>query len=427
MYELKSPLVEPYFYVIGMILAAFLFIAIKHIVNNSPFVRNLIQRKVTKDIYQKIFHGSREALMTLDGRTGQFTYANETTLNLFGFKDLDEFCKTTPWELSPKFQADGVESQLKALQVVRKAFDEGHNFFHWIHQRLDGKLIHCSVHLTHVVNGSDDFLIANVRDITEELRIKEDYQAEKKVFSHRERLADIGELASGVAHEINNPLMILRGYSNNLERRVSENSEVISSEELRKFLTRVEYATDRIHKIVRGLGNFSRIDDGDHKAFDVMEAVTESCNMIKGIYRSDGIHIELLPTPKVKGLETFGNRHEFQQVLMNLISNAKDAVRDQDEKRITIKASLYADGQNLILDISDTGHGFSEGVREKIFDPFFTTKPVGKGTGIGLAKVKSILTEMGAHIHVDSTPGKGTTFSLKIPCYLDDTDGLSES
>jgi|GEM_PF-4973928 len=254
--------------------------------------------------------------------------------------------------------------------------------------------------------------IAMSNDITEKIEAERDYKRQKSIAAHSARLASIGKLAAGVGHEINNPLAILKGYLTIALRKL-ENSSGKDVFEMRSYLTKCDKVVSRIENIVNGLRAFSRNDSLIQISFDPLSAIQETYNMIHEIYKKDGFVLNLIYDKTDPSVEVRGNLGNFQQVLMNLIANAKDAVASNEIKEITIRYALKDD--QVLIDVQDNGTGVPEDIIDEIFDPFFTTKDVNEGTGIGLSLVHNFTQEMGGDLSVKSEAGRHTTFTINLP------------
>jgi signal transduction histidine kinase len=239
------------------------------------------------------------------------------------------------------------------------------------------------------------------------LELEKQLQKEKALNFQNAKLASIGELAAGVAHEINNPLSIATGYLMTIEKDPSFELPEKHAAKIEK----IQVAHVRIKNIVRGLKNFSRKDEEEHVLFSLSEILEESVLFVQEIYSKQGIQID---ADFEKDLHISGHRGEVQQVIMNLFSNARDAVLDNlGDKKIEVK--LYSVDDEVFLTIRDNGCGIQNEVKEQIFDPFFTTKGVNKGTGIGLSITHKIIKEHGGKIEVQSERNKYTIFQLIFP------------
>ena len=254
-------------------------------------------------------------------------------------------------------------------------------------------------------------IFAVVFDVTREVSMRQDLEHQRRLTLRQAKLASIGELAAGVGHEINNPLSVIKGFAHTLAQKAKDQS--LNPGNGAQYLDKMLLAIDQIDVIVSELRSFSREDPAASEDFDPISALDHSIKLLKDIYEKDGVHLEcFLETKKGEFLLT-GFRGRLQQVVMNLLANAKDAVENSKEK--VIQVSALCKEHQLIIRVKDTGHGIPEGICEKIFDPFFTTKGLKKGTGIGLALVHSFILEMKGSIALEKTSPQGTSFLIHLP------------
>jgi C4-dicarboxylate-specific signal transduction histidine kinase len=222
-----------------------------------------------------------------------------------------------------------------------------------------------------------------------------------------EKLASIGMLTAVIAHEVNNPLTVVKGYVERLEEYKGGNpTDAMFDKAIKKIGT----ATETIEGIVSGLKNYVRTDDSSNKPISVNNTIQGSIDLVAFLYKKEFVDIETQfcdVDPYVKG-----NIGKLQQVIMNLLSNAKDAMEGREEKKITVSTKSLTDA--VQIEVSDTGCGIEKDSLSKIFDKFYTTKPVGQGTGLGLDIIKSIIEDMGGSIKVESEFKEGTTFILSF-------------
>jgi PAS domain S-box-containing protein len=245
-----------------------------------------------------------------------------------------------------------------------------------------------------------------------QLEIKNELELQKKMTLHHSKLASLGELAAGVGHEINNPLAIVMG-----QMELLKNDIKTKSIEAEKTLVRIEKslnAIQRISVIVKGLRNFSRLDESEKKSFDISEMLHETILMLEDLYKSDGISI---CTSIKENCIVHGNKGRLQQLIVNLLTNAKDAVKKSPVKRITVQA--LEQNQYIHITIEDSGPGIPSDLADKIFDPFYTTKDVNEGTGIGLALSMSIASESGGSLSLLNPGSPGAQFLLSLPICLE--------
>lgn len=267
-----------------------------------------------------------------------------------------------------------------------------------------------------------------------------------------EKMSSLGQLVAGVAHEINNPVNFIHGNLNHLQNytedlldfvqlyqqhypqpiaEIEEKAEEIDlaflQEDLTKILTSMNIGTDRIRQIVLSLRNFSRMDESEFKAVDIHEGLDSTLMILQHRLKesNDRPAIEVIRDyDQLPIVQCYPG--QLNQVFMNLLTNAIDALEENNEKRslqdikthpsqITIRTSAI-DHQWIEIEIADNGVGIPEEVRERIFDPFFTTKPIGKGTGMGLSISYQIVVEKhGGKLECHSKPNQGAQFVMQIP------------
>jgi two-component system NtrC family sensor kinase len=227
------------------------------------------------------------------------------------------------------------------------------------------------------------------------------------------RLASIGELAAGIAHEINNPVAIMVQEAGWID-------DLLSHEDLREADTRLEIERavrqicsqgDRCKDITYKLLSFARKTDPTVRKVDISAVVEEVLGLMSQKTRYANVRVE---SSLASGLPPVSaSPSELQQVLLNLVNNAVDAI-GPGGGTVTIRTRL--EGAELVIEVEDTGSGIAPANLPRIFDPFFTTKPVGQGTGLGLSICYGIVDKMGGRIEVDSELEKGTTFTVHLPC-----------
>ncbi len=223
------------------------------------------------------------------------------------------------------------------------------------------------------------------------------------------KLAAVGTLAAGVAHELNQPLMIIRGYAQELlgDRRITD-------EEIRDDLWRIEAQTTRMTAIINHLRDFSRESKGKREITDLNRVVEDALIFLGQQLKRGNVAImrELHPALPMVRIDPL----QIEQVLLNLITNARDAMESTGMGTITIRTDVVS-GDRVALSVTDTGPGIPDEIRTRIFDPFFTTKEVGKGTGLGLSICHGIIEEHGGDLSMESpaVDGRGARFTMILP------------
>ena len=217
-----------------------------------------------------------------------------------------------------------------------------------------------------------------------------------------ERIAELGTLASGMAHEIGTPMNVILGRAEYLLQRTAD-------EGMKKGLATIVTQVERITKVMNQLLAFARRRAPERRAVDLGEIVDDSLEMFQERIVHSRITVEKSIEANMPPVHA--DRDQLIQVLINLVINSLHAMPEEGRLRL----SLVREGTHVCLGVSDTGHGMPEEIRSKVFDPFFTTKDFGKGTGLGLTVVKGIIEEHGGTIAVESVVDKGTTFWIRLP------------
>lgn len=234
----------------------------------------------------------------------------------------------------------------------------------------------------------------------------------------QEKMASVGQLAAGVAHEINTPLGIILGYAQLMKDDFPEESEE------KQNLVIIERQTKTCRKIVADLLKFSRQSYSEKTDFNINEILEDIISVTGHSLEMDRIEID---SDLAHDLPTIpGDPEKLRQVFFNLINNAHQAMTDGG--KITIKTSVSADREKITCSISDTGPGIKEEIIDKIFDPFFTTKAVGKGTGLGLSVSYGIIKDHDGEIMVESPAhnDSGTAFHIQLPCCKPEGDTVKK-
>ena len=248
------------------------------------------------------------------------------------------------------------------------------------------------------------------KDITEKKNAEKLKEEMNKKLLHSTKLAAVGELAAGVAHEVNNPLSIIMGNLEIMKSKIQSDEGMTDS--LSKHLATITTAIDRIKSVIQGMKGLSRSESSAVEIWDANEIIRDNFNLINIIYEKEGIHLIMNYSNEKAYIKC--SKDQIQQVLLNLISNSRDALRNKKyHKNITINCKII--GRKVILAISDNGSGIPEHCRNKIFQSFFTTKPAGSGTGLGLSICQTIINDHGGSIDFESTINVGSTFFISLP------------
>jgi PAS domain S-box-containing protein len=235
-----------------------------------------------------------------------------------------------------------------------------------------------------------------------------DLKAMQETLVQAGKMAALGELAAGIAHELNQPLQGIRGYAQELQATLTG-----ASEEAQTFLKEIISNADKMAQIIQYLRTFTRKSVEDLEWVDLHTAVEEAFKMLSRQFHSRGIQIHREFAKDLPKL--YANPLQLEQVFINLSTNARDAIEASGRGTGNIWIRTRADGDFIEVTFRDDGAGMNERTKAKVFNPFFTTKEVGKGMGLGLSLSYGILTKIHASIVVESELGKGAQFVLRIP------------
>ncbi len=253
-------------------------------------------------------------------------------------------------------------------------------------------------------------IMGDLRETTQEMERREQELREKQEqLVQAGKLATLGELTTGVAHELNNPLNNIGLYVGNVIDRIRLGE--VGTEPLMGDLEKAMEQVRKATQIISHLRTFGRAARVSIELVDVDDVIERSLLLVQEQLRLRGIEVELELCPDE--LLVLANPIQLEQVFINLLTNARDALADSRRKTIRITSSR--DEERIRIAFSDTGPGIPRELQQRIFDPFFTTKEVGAGTGLGLSITYSILKEYGGEISVTGQPGKGATFVIELP------------
>ncbi|MBW1719330.1 MAG: hypothetical protein JRJ43_07165 [Deltaproteobacteria bacterium] len=271
----------------------------------------------------------------------------------------------------------------------------------------------CEVYKTHVgdetVQLADSFKhMVSKLDISE----KEIKKLEKRTqLIQASKMSTLGEMASGVAHELNQPLSVIRMGATFLSKMIDKDTK-IEDEELRTVIEQIVGQVDRAAAIINHMRDFARVGIKTTE-LDVNVPIRNILGILGQQFKVRDIAIELDLDDNLPHIMADSNK--LEQVLLNLVVNARDAIEEKGEPRGKMTISSFTDKERVAVSVSDTGNGIPEQVLDKIFEPFFTTKKVGTGTGLGLSISYGIVKDYGGTIDVKTEVGIGTTFLLKFP------------
>ncbi len=268
-----------------------------------------------------------------------------------------------------------------------------------------------------ILTGTDDELSTladSFNNMVESLqKQREQLDLTVKQLIHQEKFASLGEMAAGVAHEVGNPLSIIVGYSKMLVKKCANKDEKV-------LLKRISEAALRIDRLTRSLLLYSRPAVQQQQIVDINRIMDDSLAMVEHRFKEEkNYRVVKRLSPNVRTIT--GSKDKLQQVLVNLLINAFQAMPEGGVLTLSTENSLENDA--VLIEVSDTGAGIKPDHLSKIFDPFFTTKSPDRGTGLGLSITQRIITDHGGNIRVESVLDQGTTFFIQLPCESEESNG----
>ena len=371
----------------------------------SILERNRLRREaeVADAQFHALFDRSVDAIVI--HREGRFLEANPAALELLGVESFEQLAEMPLFDFVPKEEDQATAAARIAL--LAKGEVPGPPFELTI-RRVDGELRTVESMGVPVERADGLAALTLVRDVTERRRAR-------KQLMQAERLASVGSLAAGVAHELNNPLAYVIANLEVVEEEVDEFAGGSPSQRLREIQDAIREAregAEKARRIVRDLRTFSRVEEERRVPVDVHRLIDVAANMaLNEIRHRARLLKEYGDVPLVEADEA-----RLTQVLVNLLVNAAHAIPEGavDENEVTVRTDTDEQGRCRIR-VLDTGTGIPEEVRSRIFDPFFTTKPVGVGTGLGLSLSHSILESVGGTIEADNRAEGGAVFTISLP------------
>lgn len=251
-------------------------------------------------------------------------------------------------------------------------------------------------------------------DITNKKQQEKTIKKQQQQIVEQARLSSLGEMAGGIAHEINNPLAVISATMKTIRKMITRN--MVGTDDFNEALDDIDETVVRITNIVTGLKNISRDSTNDSfntcKITDIINDVLPLCS---AKFKNKEINLEVDIAKELEHLKINVMRVPMSQVLLNLLTNAYDEISDKNDeaKWIKIKAALTP-GKDLSLEVTDSGKGIPQEIQPRIFQPFFTTKEVGKGTGLGLSLSHSIVKKHGGEFYINNESAN-TCFAIKLP------------
>ena len=366
-------------------------------------------------LYKAVVATSLDCIIVVDG-DGRVIDFNPAAENLFGFtRDeaigreigsliIPEKYRAAHHEGMSHYMSSGI-SRVIGKRVELEALGK------------EGQLIPVELSLADVSTGEQRFFTAHIRDLTAAKAAQFEIERQRDALYQKEKLAALGSLLSGVAHELNNPLSIVLGQAMMLRERVNrEAASLPISHDLIERALRIETAANRCARIVKTFLAMARQRKAERHYVAIAKVIADAVELLSYSLKTSDVALDVVIEPNLP--ETFADADLIHQVLVNLIVNARQALEEKggQNRRITLRAVHDSASGAIVISIGDNGPGIPAGIRSRIFDPFFTTKPQDHGTGIGLAVSRGLIEAHSGTLELaQPQPAAGAEFVIRLP------------
>ena len=355
---------------------------------------------ISENKYHSIFSNIPNPVFVLDLDSLEILDCNESVETVYACSKDDMTCRSF-LDMFSEEDRDYYAIKLRTSTFLGQAK----------HKTKDGRTLYVNIRVSPSEYNGQKVLLVTTSDITKRL------ETEQQLFQ-ASKMATLGEMATGVAHELNQPLAVMESASSFLMRKLNK-KEDIEEEHLLIMAQKISNNVDRATKIINHLREFGRKEDAGLEKIQVNDLLRRANELLSQQLKVRGIEVVWQLAEELPLIMTDPGR--LEQVFVNLLLNARDAIEDKLSTEVIKKGpekiilTTSSDGDNITIEVSDTGTGIPKDQLEKIFEPFFTTKSVGKGTGLGLSISYGIIKDCGGNIHVRSKKGKGARFIIEFP------------
>jgi PAS domain S-box-containing protein len=370
--------------------------------------------KASEEKYRSLFDNDPNPIFVFDRATFQIIDANIRATEKYGYSR-EELLQMSFRDLGDPEDAEKVRSSVVEACIFLPKIR---------HRQKDGSIMHVDIHSCPREHLGEDVIIANIADITDSI------QAEAQLIQ-ASKMATLGEMSAGVAHELNQPLNAIRIGSDLLKKMVVR-GENLEPELTSKVSLEIAAQVERAANIINHLREFGRKSDLDELGkVNINKPIEDVFTVLGQQLKLRQIKVNLDLDENISPI--LGVRNRLEQVFINLVMNARDSIEEKremahgEEQEGVLSIRSYQEDVKVVVVVSDNGKGMTESVKEKIFEPFFTTKEVSKGTGLGLSISYGIVKDYEGTIEVESEAGSGTIFKISFPALATEKNLQKES
>ena len=380
----------------------------------TGFIRDLSEERAyfeRASNYEHILENSLNEIYIFDTESLKFIRVNQGALANLQYT-AEEIVELTPLDLKPEYTQESFEELIRPLWLGER------NKIHFttVHIRKDRSLYPVDVHLELYEFGAKKAFVAIILDITEKIEAQEKLKIQQEQLAHMDRLSMMGEMAAGIAHEINQPLTAIDSYAQAAKRRIQTDS--IDTDKLQELLEKISKTSVRAGEVITQLRALVKRQPKSRNNVDINSIIRDTAKIAEVDTQALNFEIDLdlgneLPNVVVDSVQ-------IQQVILNLIRNAMDAAVKETNKYkiIFISTTLLEEENRIKVSVKDNGCGIDEDSAEQLFNPFYSTKK--SGMGMGLSICQTIIHEHGGRLWFTRNTDKGTTFHLTLPTALND-------
>ena len=361
---------------------------------------------LTEEKYRNLFNNHHTVMMIIDPQNGNIIDVNPAAEAFYGW--------TRKQMIAMNLSQINTADKNVITNKLKDASLSQNNHFEFVHQKADGSLIDVEVYSGPIQFEGRLYLYSIITDLSERKKLETSTREMEAKIHQQQRLESIGTLAGGVAHEINNPINGIMNFAQLIKEDCSDNSDVVLYSDM------IINESERISNIVRNLLQFSRYDKVIHSFSSIDDVIHNTLSLVNITFKKDLINIRLNLSDNLPKIRC--RSQQIQQVFMNLLTNARDALNEKypeyDDDKI-IDVNVYAKWINqkewIVISVKDHGNGIHPSIINRIYEPFFSTKPKDKGTGLGLSISFGIVKDHHGKIEVESEAGVHTCFNVILP------------
>jgi PAS domain S-box-containing protein len=360
--------------------------------------------RVSEEKYRTMFDADPNPIIIVDRKTLGILDVNATAVDCYGYSR-DEF-------LEMSFSALVHQSDKEIVKDLNKITLNHSKFYpKKLHTKKGGNLFYVNLHVRSVVFMERDCLIASTPDVTENVE-------KENLLVQASKMATLGTMVSGIAHELNQPLNVIQVCSDYFMKIINKDKD-INREDLCTMAEEIERNVQRADQVINHMRDFVRQSEVKSEKININAPILDVFKILGQQLRVHRIEVELDLTKDLHSI--IANHNRLEQVFMNLVTNAMDALDEKDsqlknqEVQKILKIRSFVEKGRVVVEVYDNGIGIPEDIKDKIFEPFFTTKEVGKGVGLGTSISYGIVNDYNGTITVESEVGEGTTFNLSFP------------